>query len=114
MEDKKLQLKKELEKYLDDKKGFLSYYPDMNVFTSNLYREQLKDVLKNIENSKSFALYLDTIIINMHTKAKKYKKSIYFENENIKDIENQGYTIPFYFDEKNNIYVLLGLLSNQA
>jgi hypothetical protein len=48
----------------------------------------------------------------MHTKAKKYKRSIYFDNENIKDIENQGYTIPFYIDEKKSLYVLLGLLNS--
>jgi len=57
-------------------------------------------------------MYLDTIIINMHTKVKKYKQSIYFDNENIKDIQNQGFTIPFYIDEKKKVYILLGIVNS--
>ena len=68
---------------------------------------------KEDENSaKQFSIYLDTIIINMHTKTKKYKQSLYFDNEHVKDIENQGYTIPFYIDDSKNMYVLLGILKN--
>ena len=54
-------------------------------------------------------MYLDTIIINIATKEKKYKKSIYFDDENIKDIEYQGCRIPFLIDNDNNCYVLLGI-----
>ncbi len=119
MKNIKLQLEKELENYLDSSGEFLSYYPDMNIFTSTLYRKQLKEVLKFLEkdseaNAKSFELYLDTIIINMHTKVKKYKQSIYFDNENIKNIENQGYSIPFYIDEKKSVYILLGLVKSEV
>ncbi|MCW8837767.1 MAG: hypothetical protein OQK11_03605 [Thiovulaceae bacterium] len=111
MENVKLQLSKELENYLGNKGEFSYFYPGMNILTSELYREQLKEALAFLkDDAKSFELYLDTIIVNMHTKIKKYKSSIYFENEKIKDIENQGYTIPFYVDEENNLYVLLGLL----
>ena len=119
MQNIKLQLEKELENYIDNKGEFSPYYPGMNILYSDLYKEQLKEIVKalkeeNEANAKNFELYLDTIIVNMHTKVKKYKQSIYFDNENIKDIENQGYTIPFYIDEKNNIFVLLGLIKSQA
>lgn len=115
----KLQLHKELENYIDSKVEFLPYYPGMCILASNLYKEQLKEVLKlleeeNASNAKSFELYLDTIIVNMQTKVKKYKQSIYFDDENIKDIENQGFTIPFYIDEKKKVYVLLGLLKTNG
>ena len=111
----KLQLQRELDNYLDGKAEFLPYYEGMNILTSSLYREQLEASVRLLEQesldvAKSFKLYLDTVIINMQTKAKKYKKSIYFEDENIKDIENQGYSIPFYIDEKKKKYVILGLL----
>ncbi len=114
----KSQLQEELDTYVDNKAEFSPYYPGMSILTSNLYKEQLKEILKLLEeenaaDAKSFSLYLDTIIINMQTKAKKYKQSIYFNDENIKDIENQGYTIPFYFDEKKKVYVLLGLVNSQ-
>ena len=110
------ELTKELANYQNDKKGFSEYYPDMNILISPLYKEQLKAIITQLEkensvNAKSFQLYLDTIIINLHTKVKKYKKSAFFDNENIKDIENQGCTIPFYIDDEKNIYVLLGILN---
>jgi len=114
MENTKLQ--EELEHYINGRDGFSPYYPGMSILSSNLYKEQLREILTRLEkensaNAKSFEMYLETIIINMQTKAKKYKQSIYLNNENIKDIENQGYTIPFYFDENKKVYVLLGILN---
>jgi len=116
--DVKNQLQDELNKYLKNRVDFIEYYPGMNVLSSKLYREQLKDISALIKkqsdaDARNFEMYLDTIIINMYTKIKKYKKSIYFDDENIKDIQNQGYTIPFYFDEKEKVYVLLGLVNSQ-
>jgi len=115
MENTKLKLHKELENYIDSKAVFTPYYSGMNIVFSTLYKEQLEEALKTVkeedpDNIKNFKMYLDTIIVNMHTKAKKYKKSIYFDDENIKDIQNQGFTIPFYIDEKNSRYILLGIL----
>jgi len=62
--------------------------------------------------AKSFAIYHDTIIFNIHTKVRKYKQSQYFDNPNVKDIENQGYTIPFFIDEKRGRYILLGMVKS--
>ena len=108
-------MQNELDNYLGEKSTFTPYFEGMNVLTSNLYKKQLQEIVSVLKKedekaAKSFEIYLDTIIINMHTKAKKYKQSLYFENENVKDIENQGYTIPFYLDENKNIYVLLGIV----
>ena len=115
--DIKQQLQNELDKYLQGATDFTEYYPGMNVLSSKLYKEQLKEVLALIKkesdtDASAFELYLDTIIVNMHTKLKKYKKSIYFDDDNIKDIQNQGYTIPFYIDEKKKINILLGLIKS--
>lgn len=89
----------------------------MNIVNSDLYEEQLKSILStyfgdDIKAAKDFKLYLDTIIINIPTKVKKYKQSVYFDDENVKDIENQGFTIPFFIDDINNTYVILGIISN--
>ena len=109
------QLQLELDKYLQSSDDFSPYYPGMQTLSSPLYKKQLQEAINLVKNqsemdTKNFALYLETIIINMHTKIKKYKKSIYFDDENIKDIQNQGFTIPFYIDEKNSRYILLGIL----
>ncbi len=84
----------------------------MNILSSKLYETQLKSILSTFapKEAKAFKLYLDTVIINMASKAKKYKPSIYFDDENVKDIEHQGYTIPFYYDEANDTYLVLGIL----
>lgn len=95
----------------------------MRILCSPLYEEQLKTILEPYLKSdpkgvKDFKLYLDTVILNMPSKAKKYKPSIYFNDESIRDIEHQGYTIPFYMDEENDTYLILGITeaspSNQA
>jgi len=86
----------------------------MNIITSTLYEKQLKDILlliaqHDFQSAKQFKIYLDTIILNMQTKEKKYKKSIYFDDENIKDISFQGCTIVFFVDKSNSCYIILGI-----
>ncbi len=86
----------------------------MNILTSPLYEKQLKEILiliakNDYQVAKQFKTYLDTIILNMQTKEKKYKKSIYFDNENIKDISFQGCTIVFFVDKSNSCYIILGI-----
>jgi hypothetical protein len=117
--DVEKQLKEELHKYLQSSVDFPPYYPGMKTLSSSLYKKQLleaKELIKNHSDIEphNFELYLDTIIINMHTKIKKYKKSIYFDDENIKDIQNQGFTIPFYVDREKDLYILLGIVPIQA
>lgn len=87
----------------------------MKIVVTPLYEEQLKEILdegtaKDLEGVKKFKMYLDTVIINMQTKIQKYKKSIFFDDENIKDIEFQGLTIPFFIDEESESFVLLGIV----
>lgn len=87
----------------------------MRILCSRLYQEQLKSILKPYLQSdpkgiKDFKLYLDTVILNMPSKVQKYKKSIYFDDEEIRDIEHQGYTIPFIYDEVNEIFLILGIV----
>lgn len=89
----------------------------MNILSTPLYEKQLKVILQDYmkedrQATKSFKLYLDTIIINIPTKANKYKKSIYFDDENIKDIEHENVTISFYIDSKNENYLILSIIEN--
>ena len=90
----------------------------MNILTTQLFEEQLKEILKNFiqedkEATKKFKLYLDTIIINIPTKAQKYKKSIYFDNDDIKDIPHEGFIIIFYIDKETDNYLILSILAKE-
>jgi len=87
----------------------------MQMLCTDLFENQLQQILKKFAQedfsaTKNFKMYLDTIIINIPTKVRKYKKSIYFDDDNIRDVENQGFRIPFLFDEKNDIYLILGIV----
>ncbi len=87
----------------------------MKILSSPLYEIQLKEILseiaeKDFNSAKSFKLYLDTIIINIPTKAKKYKQSKYSENPKIKDIEYENYTIPAFIDTTTHEYCLLAIV----
>ena len=86
----------------------------MNILCSKLYEERLKDILELLAKedyriAKEFKMYLDTIILNMPSKINKYKKSVYFDDENIKDVEFRGCRIPFLIDKRKNSCVLLGI-----
>ena len=86
----------------------------MKILTTPLYEKQLQELLtllcaQDLQETKKFKSYLDAVIINMQTKEKKYKKSIYFDNEDIKDIEFQGCRIVFLVDKSNSSYILLGI-----
>jgi len=115
----KIKLQQELEGYICSKVKFTPYYEPMkHILSSTLFDEQLQEILSSFEkeernSAKSFKLYLDTVIVNMQSKITKYKPSLYFESDKIKDIENQGFVIPFYTDEEAEIYLLLGIFKKE-
>lgn len=89
----------------------------MKILSSPLYEEQLKEILiklskEDFSATKKFKMYLDTIILNMPTKVDKYKKSTLFDNDNIKEIEHEGFLILFYIDEQNSTYLILAIVEN--
>lgn len=86
----------------------------MKIVASPLFERQLKALLSSVMESdpnaaKSFKLYLDTVLLNIPTKAKKYKPSVFFDDDSIKDVEHHGYVIPFYYDRRTDTYVILGI-----
>lgn len=91
----------------------------MNILATELFETQLKSLLEDFSQedfsaTKSFKLYLDTIIINIPTKSSKYKKSLYFNDENIKDIQHEEYIIVFYEDKENETYLILSILKKDT
>ena len=87
----------------------------MQILCTEFFEKGLKEILEKLAKedlaaTKNFKMYLDTVIINIPTKVQKYKKSIYFDDDNIRDVEHQGFRIPFLFDKENDIYLLLGII----
>jgi len=87
----------------------------MDILCTELYETQLKSILEEFSKedfsaTKSFKLYLDTILINIPSKAHKYKKSKYFDNEDIKDIPHENFTVVFFIDKVNNNYLILSIV----
>jgi len=90
----------------------------MDILASELYETQLKDILDKMittdyKVAKNFKSYLDTIIINIPTKYNKYKKSIYYDDDNVRDVVHGGFVIPFYVDESNDTFVILGIVEKE-
>ena len=91
----------------------------MHVVSTPQFREDLKAALlpliaTNPQQAKSFKLYLDTILLNLPTKANKYKPSLYIDDPDARDIEHQGYTIPFYYDKNGAAFIILGMIDNRG
>jgi len=87
----------------------------MTIQCTELFQNQLKEILETYSKedfsaTKKFKLYLDTIIMNMPTKAKKYKQSIYFDDENIREIVHEEFRIPFLIDKERNNYLILAII----
>jgi len=87
----------------------------MNILCTALYEEQLKVILdKFVEEdftaTKKFKLYLDTILINLPTKANKYKKAHLFDDDNIKEITHEDFNILFFIDNISDNYLILAIL----
>ena len=89
----------------------------MIVINSDNFYAQYKEILKKLyledyEEAKKFKMHLDTVLLNMASKYGKYKSSIYFDDEKIKDIEHRGFTITVYYDDNIDAYVILGIIHN--
>ena len=91
----------------------------MTIVATPLFERQLETLLAPVAEAdpaaaRSFKLYLDTVLLNIPTKAKKYKSSRFFDDASVKDVEHHGLTIPFYYDEAADTYVVLGIVPKPA
>ncbi|MDF1878047.1 hypothetical protein JHD46_00175 [Sulfurimonas sp. SAG-AH-194-C20] len=90
----------------------------MNILCTPLYEQQLKVILQNYAQedftaTKKFKLYLDTILINLPTKANKYKKAQLFDDENIKEIPHENFHVLFFIDKLSDTYLILTILAKK-
>ena len=64
-------------------------------------------ILKNDSKIKAirFIRELQNAIISLEYMPNRYRKSIYIEQENVRDMIVKGYTIPYFIDE-DSVYIL--------
>ncbi len=90
----------------------------MKIIRSQKYTESLQEaMLFKAKDSKNRALQfknqLDTHIGDLDNMPYKFRKSIYFDDENIRDLIFKGYTIVYKIDNSKNLITIVGLRNTQ-
>lgn len=84
----------------------------MQIIETDKYKKQLKEIVFYIKKDKvtasiEFIKSLKENVNNVTNFPYKYKKSIYYENENIRDMTFEGYTIVYeVFEDKIEIMTI--------
>ena len=90
----------------------------MKIVRSQAYTTALQETIRFISlDSKPRALQfkydLDTHIDDLDNMPFKFRKSIYFDNNNIRDLIFKGYTIVYKVDTIKNTITIIGLRNTQ-
>jgi len=87
----------------------------MTLHKSESFARKLSDILTFISkdskaNAKNFKNELQESLGSIPYMPYKYRKSIYFEDDNIRDFIFKGYCIPYHVDEKSDQVILLSMI----
>ena len=86
----------------------------MEIVRGAKYCSSLKNIMEyiaqdSVVNAIEFQLDLDSKIDNLDNMPFKFRKSIFFDNENIRDYVYMGYVIPYKIDEEKNRITVIGI-----
>ena len=86
----------------------------MRVVIKPLFKSGLKEILTYIagdskNRAKQFNEELFMGINSLDDFPYKFRKSLYYDDEYIRDYIFKGYTIPYLIDEKNDVIVVLDI-----
>ena len=86
----------------------------MKIVKQESFNEALKEILIYIardskQSAKSFKSGLLKQINSLNHFPYKYRKSIYFNDEHIRDLIFKGYTIPYKIDEEKKQIIIIGI-----
>ena len=78
------------------------------------FQESLKNIMETISKDSlnralEFKNLLDEKIDDLDFMPYKFKQSIYFNREDIRDLVFKGYTIPYKIDEEKKIITVIGI-----
>ncbi len=88
----------------------------MKIIESEKFKLNLQIITKRIKEDKQgaaikFAKELKIAIMNLNNSPYKYRKSFYFDDENIRDMTYKGYTIVYKIDIQNDILVVADIFN---
>ncbi len=86
----------------------------MKIIQDSVFEKNLKNILKYISidsktKAKKFNNSLFKKIENLSNMPYKFRKSFYYDSENVRDLIFKGYTIPYLIDSDKNKIVLLDI-----
>ncbi len=87
----------------------------MTIIKDPRFNDELKVILRFIaldskERAKHFKNELIARVNNLGVMPYKYRKSIYFSDDNIRDYIFKGYVIPYYIDTRKDALTILGIV----
>jgi plasmid stabilization system protein ParE len=87
----------------------------MQIIKDDIYLDNLEVLLQYVSNengvvrARSFNSQINKIVKNIPNFPYKYRKSYYYDDENIRDCIFKGYTIPYLVDNEKNLIVILDI-----
>ena len=90
----------------------------MQIIRSKNYLKKLQNIMEfiaqdSVNRAIEFQIDLDENIDNLAYMSYKFRKSNYFDDENIRDLIFKGYVIPYEIDQKNNTIIIIGIKKYQ-
>ena len=86
----------------------------MRIVKDDSYKRNLQEVLRYIakdskRSSSKFNVQLAIKISNLPNMPYKFRQSLYYEDDNIRDLIFKGYTIPYLIDISKDTIVILDI-----
>ena len=90
----------------------------MQIIRDSLYAQKLQNIMEfiakdNLNQALKFQVDLDERIANLVNMPYKFRKSYYFNDENIRDLIFKGYVIPYKIDTINETITIIGIKKYQ-
>ena len=87
----------------------------MIIEKSKKFDKNLNEILDYIATDSlskaiEFITQLEEKLLTLHHLPHKFRKSIYFNDDNIRDYIFKGYVIPYFIDNEHKKIVLLGIV----
>ena len=86
----------------------------MQIIRNISYLQKLQSIMEfiaedSVNQAIKFQVELDEIIEDIPNMPFKYRKSIYFNDNNIRDLIFKGYVIPYKIDTAKNQIIIIGI-----